>query len=251
MIKFFRKIRFDLMETGKTGKPATPAGRYLKYAIGEIVLVMIGILLALQINNWNEHRKERIKEQVILKQLKEDYLADLNQLEQKMEMRNTIIKSAFEIFNAMDHPDEVSRDSLIKDIADMSDDPTFDPIQNNLINSGNLNLITNEKLKRLLSHWSSDVVALQEIEVIWSDKINHELDPLLAKLGIARDVANSWMNDSDHIWMLDDNFNASENTIGTSKLSTPVDKIVASKELEGVVSNAITFNKPAILNRRL
>jgi hypothetical protein len=47
MIKFFRKIRYDLIENNKTGK-------YFKYAIGEIVLVMIGILLALQVNNWNE-----------------------------------------------------------------------------------------------------------------------------------------------------------------------------------------------------
>jgi len=52
MIKFFRKIRYDLMEKNKTGK-------YLKYAIGEIVLVVIGILIALQINNWNENQKEK------------------------------------------------------------------------------------------------------------------------------------------------------------------------------------------------
>ena len=50
MIKFFRRIRYDLMETGKTGK-------YLKYAIGEVILVVIGILIAVQINDWNEHRK--------------------------------------------------------------------------------------------------------------------------------------------------------------------------------------------------
>ena len=50
MIKFFRRIRYNLMGTGKKGK-------YLKYAIGEIVLVMIGILLALQVNIWNEERK--------------------------------------------------------------------------------------------------------------------------------------------------------------------------------------------------
>lgn len=47
------------MEKGQTGKPAWPAGRYLKYAIGEIVLVVIGILIALSINNWNEERKAK------------------------------------------------------------------------------------------------------------------------------------------------------------------------------------------------
>ena len=50
MIKFFRKIRCDLIEKNKTRK-------YLKYAIGEIVLVVIGILISLQINNWNENQK--------------------------------------------------------------------------------------------------------------------------------------------------------------------------------------------------
>ncbi|GAA4812071.1 DUF6090 family protein [Litoribaculum gwangyangense] len=50
MIKFFRKIRQNLLMENKTGK-------YFKYAIGEIVLVVIGILIALQINNWNETRK--------------------------------------------------------------------------------------------------------------------------------------------------------------------------------------------------
>jgi len=50
MIKFFRRIRYDQMKKNKTGK-------YFKYAIGEIVLVVIGILIALQINNWNEVRK--------------------------------------------------------------------------------------------------------------------------------------------------------------------------------------------------
>jgi len=62
MIKFFRKIRYNLMETGKTGK-------YLKYAIGEIVLVVIGILIALSINNWNENKKERKLETKVLSEL--------------------------------------------------------------------------------------------------------------------------------------------------------------------------------------
>ena len=49
MIKFFRHIRKNLLNEGKTSK-------YLKYAIGEIILVVIGILIALQINNWNEKK---------------------------------------------------------------------------------------------------------------------------------------------------------------------------------------------------
>ena len=59
MIKFFRKIRYDLMEKNKTVK-------YFKYAFGEIILVVFGILIALQINNWNETRKLKAKELEIL-----------------------------------------------------------------------------------------------------------------------------------------------------------------------------------------
>ncbi|OIQ36862.1 MAG: hypothetical protein BM563_09875 [Bacteroidetes bacterium MedPE-SWsnd-G1] len=68
MIKFFRKIRQNLLMENKTGK-------YLKYAIGEIILVVIGILIALQVNNWNEQRK--IKS--LLSDYKESLLTDLNQ----------------------------------------------------------------------------------------------------------------------------------------------------------------------------
>ena len=69
MIKFFRKIRYDLMEKNKTGK-------YLKYAIGEIVLVVIGILIALQINNWNEQRKTRINEKELYSRIIMDLQLD-------------------------------------------------------------------------------------------------------------------------------------------------------------------------------
>jgi uncharacterized membrane protein YgaE (UPF0421/DUF939 family) len=53
MIKFFRKIRQDLLSERKTIK-------YFKYAIGEIILVVIGILIALSINNWNEKQKKQL-----------------------------------------------------------------------------------------------------------------------------------------------------------------------------------------------
>jgi hypothetical protein len=71
MIKFFRKIRYDLMEKNKTGK-------YLKYAIGEIVLVVIGILIALSINNWNQVRLERMEEVNAVSRFLADIQVDLD-----------------------------------------------------------------------------------------------------------------------------------------------------------------------------
>ena len=78
MIKFFRKIRQNLLSEGKTGK-------YLKYAIGEIVLVVIGILIALSINNWNENRKTQNNQEKYLILLKEEALKNLNSVKKAIE----------------------------------------------------------------------------------------------------------------------------------------------------------------------
>jgi uncharacterized protein YbgA (DUF1722 family) len=75
MIKFFRKIRYNLMEKNKTGK-------YFKYAIGEIVLVVIGILIALSINNWNEKRLLISNQEGIYKQVRLDLIKDTLNLEE-------------------------------------------------------------------------------------------------------------------------------------------------------------------------
>lgn len=69
MIKFFRKIRKSMIKENKVSK-------YLLYAIGEIVLVVIGILIALQVNNWNETRKLKETEREFFKGVKSDLLQD-------------------------------------------------------------------------------------------------------------------------------------------------------------------------------
>ncbi|MGB5269500.1 MAG: DUF6090 family protein, partial [Eudoraea sp.] len=70
MIKFFRKIRQRLVSENKFSK-------YLIYAFGEIILVVIGILIALQINNWNEERKDRRLEKEYIARLKGEMLKNL------------------------------------------------------------------------------------------------------------------------------------------------------------------------------
>ena len=91
MLTFLRKVRKSLIETSSTRK-------YLLYAIGEILLVMVGILLALQVNNWNEWRKDRRKESNYLKDIKADLQMDTIEL-------NSIIKSSqrrLSIYHALD-----------------------------------------------------------------------------------------------------------------------------------------------------
>jgi len=80
MSKIFRKIRFSLIENNNGSKPGSNAGRYFTYAIGEIILVVFGILIALQINHWNEDRKNSIQEQFYLKGLKKDISAQIENL---------------------------------------------------------------------------------------------------------------------------------------------------------------------------
>ena len=87
MIKFFRKIRQQLLTENKLGK-------YLIYAFGEIVLVVIGILIALQINNSNEDQKLRNQELHYLKNLKTDLNLNISELDKYIDIRNSRIESA-------------------------------------------------------------------------------------------------------------------------------------------------------------
>tara|TARA_R110002072_G_scaffold202443_7_gene360251 strand:- start:2183 stop:2968 length:786 start_codon:yes stop_codon:yes gene_type:complete len=113
MIKFFRKIRQNLLiqnqpsgKAGKTSKPAFATGRYFKYAIGEIILVVIGILIALQINNWNESKKLIDKEQQALIEIVSDLNAvifNLEEIKSKRKDNNTITNNLESINIVINH----------------------------------------------------------------------------------------------------------------------------------------------------
>ena len=86
MIKFFRKIRQNLLMENKTGK-------YFKYAIGEIVLVVIGILIALSINNWNEEKKSIKKGREILTDLRENVEYNTIRFQKDIDITREVINS--------------------------------------------------------------------------------------------------------------------------------------------------------------
>lgn len=86
MINFFRAIRKKLLSENRFSK-------YLMYAIGEIVLVVIGILIALQINTWNEKRKQNAKLKVVLASVYKDLVADSLSIHDDLKMVNSRIDS--------------------------------------------------------------------------------------------------------------------------------------------------------------
>ncbi len=166
MIKFFRNIRQTLIMENKTSK-------YLKYAIGEIVLVVIGILIALQINNWNEQRKERNREQAILKNLQNEFKANINNV-------NEAYSSFYEAYEAslllleIIRTDEAINPVLVEQLIDdiINKTKSLDIITGSIdemLNTGSFNLIRNPDLRKQLSNWSFYKTDTEDDIVIYRD----------------------------------------------------------------------------------
>jgi type II secretory pathway pseudopilin PulG len=133
--------------------------KYLKYAIGEIVLVMIGILLAFQVNEWNNNRQVSSKEQQFLKNLQADIknnLIEYNRVSKNCSGAYSATNKLLEIIKS-DDPIVNNRevDSLMNSIINKFS--SLDVIEgsiNEIINTGSLNVIKDPELRKQLSNWS-------------------------------------------------------------------------------------------------
>jgi len=217
--------------------------RYLKYAIGEIILVVIGILIALSINNWNEKQKELAKEQLILKQLISEYQSNLTQLDEKILMRNEALDACNNLLNQIDNTNSINEDGFYQSLSTLFRDPTFDPIKNDIVGSGNLRLIKNDTLVRFLSNWSSEVFQVQELELEYQKFRTEILGPCYLRLGVSRNVNNNlWKDGYSPTEALDKESNT-KFTIKPSKKRLNLTKVLADVELEGIVSHVITHHQ--------
>lgn len=151
MIKLFRNIRKKLIEQGKTTN-------YLKYAIGEIILVVIGILIALQINNNNELNKQRSKEVQFLKNLKSDLIFEESELERYTGIRESIVNSAqiaLEHFNGKPVENVQAFNYHTFNVGIWQEFPRNNNTFLELINSGNFTIISNDSIKNGLLNLDS------------------------------------------------------------------------------------------------
>ena len=145
MIKFFRHIRKNLLMENKTS-------RYFKYAIGEIILVVIGILIALQINNWNEDRKLENSKQKLMLALKNELVTNKNTLETYLYNINLTNSKFNKILRYSVGDYTIPTDSLKYYLSEMLYDRTlsiFSSVQEEAISSGKFELLSDSLKQRL------------------------------------------------------------------------------------------------------
>jgi hypothetical protein len=156
MISFFRKIRQKLISQNRVTQ-------YLAYAVGEILLVVIGILIALQVNSWNENRKNQIESVIILKNLKSELKEDfsfLNYTLGRLESRKAAADYLYSLIT--NETKSVSLDSIEIVEALMRTGyihkfvPSF-AVYNEIQSSGKLNLIQSDSIKKYLASYKSKV----------------------------------------------------------------------------------------------
>lgn len=150
MIKIIRNIRRQLVSDKKTGN-------YLLYAAGEVILVVIGILIALQVNNWNESRKNAKEGQRIQQELYLEFSDNRTVLKERISALNRANESVRLVLNYINAEGEkfqkVDMDSLISSSLKYGNYNPSNSTINELIGSGRLNLISDPDLKKKLYAW--------------------------------------------------------------------------------------------------
>jgi len=183
MLTFLRKIRKSLVESGSTRK-------YLIYALGEILLVMIGILLALQVNNWNENRKARDTENQSLISLKEEFQKNHADLQEHILWKQEV-KSEWNTFlrtvSNMTLP--VNKRAVRRPVASFANYNISNSTLQSLLATGKIENLNNDSLKYFLSTWPDVVNEYQQFQDMHSDFVIDEL--MHFELNLFPDDSNS------------------------------------------------------------
>lgn len=178
MIKFFRQIRQTLIMENKTSK-------YFKYAIGEIVLVVIGILIALQINTWNQHRIENKKEEELLIGLLDEFQYNLDTLEEGLIVNDKVNQACISL-TQMIRSGTIDKETKLVDelLVTLGTFQSFDArtgISDEIVNSGKLSILKNDTLRTQLSNWLTVLRDSEEDILFRSDHYTMNLMPFLMK----------------------------------------------------------------------
>lgn len=157
MLRFFRQLRQRFLAENKFN-------RYLLYAIGEILLVVIGILIALQVNNWNEDRLQRRDELKYFSNLKNDLYADIERLDYMIGLAGTKVQAARKMKRKSAHDSIGSLYDFSDDLLTLTFVEEFRPNDNTyeeMKSSGNFSRIRNDELKLKLMNLRKTYIEIE------------------------------------------------------------------------------------------
>jgi hypothetical protein len=178
MIKFFRKIRYDFMEKNKTGK-------YFKYAIGEIVLVVIGILIALSINNWNENRKDEKRIDAFIQKLKTQTENNITKIVNNIQYFDSNYQTSIRLISIIGTDATTNIEAKIDSLVDVNSDDYHLNLDLNVViedrENGDIALLKSDILRQELYNLSTENAALIERERIINEDLNILFVPYLNK----------------------------------------------------------------------
>ncbi len=159
--------------------------KYARYAIGEIVLVVIGILIALQINTWREEQKQDLEEIEILQSIKLDFINVIKECEENNSFRRRIIDAIRQLYRIIPNKDHGFSDMQLDSIiATLFIDPTYNNKTGSLdilFTSGKINLMREPDIKEALILWPQKIEDNVEDEIYSSENLRDQFYPLVRK----------------------------------------------------------------------
>jgi hypothetical protein len=158
--------------------------KYFKYAIGEIILVVIGILIALQINNWNDNRMKSNRKKELVVGLISEFETNYNQLETVIKEDSLNVVISIDLQKLIKKSKSSVQDSMVRKLLSGISTYTFNPTNGVLksgISSGTIHFINNETLKRQLFAWEDVVKDAQEEEILSKSDFFQRMIPILEK----------------------------------------------------------------------
>ena len=174
----FNKIRRKLIDSRSVKK-------YILYAIGEIFLVVIGILIALQINTMNDQKNMRIKEATMLKELHKDFLKNKIQFDKVKLDHINAFEAAEKMMKYLPTNNDSHRMLKVGELLSTAVRvPTYNPSNStieSIINSSSFDVIKNDTLRAYLISWKDVLLDYQEEEVNAFKFIQSELNPFFVE----------------------------------------------------------------------
>lgn len=189
MLKFFQKIRKSLLVDKKVSQ----------YAIGEIILVVIGILIALQINNWNQERLNTQEEKILIESISEKINYNQFQYKTGLSRYNEVIKSAYSFLSVINSESKATNiDEIESNLHSITKrwllgKANSVSIYDQMIGAGQLNILSSEELRSVLTSLKENLLLLESYEDIQINFLDNQLTPFL---NLNADVISIYANGS-------------------------------------------------------